>query len=300
MATGTLFDAPEQRKPGSAPPQPPKAKAAPKTKTAKAEPKKKPPEKKATGTAVAVHKPKPPRAAPAPKNAGQMLTFIGTAAMDPRVDPAKMRELLAIRKDLKLEEARDQFIAAELKMQRELPIISKRGKIVIEDKTTGRVKQSTPYARFPDMNRLCKPILQKHGFTIRFYPGNAPDGKITVRVVLSHSGGHQEEATIALPHDPTGSKNATQAVGSSISYAKRYAMVSILNIEDQEEDDDGNLGAGEKINNEQLVELIECCEANGVDKRRFCEFLKVAALADVPASMFQAALAAARSKGGKK
>ena len=45
-----------------------------------------------------------------------------------------------------------------------------------------------------------------------------------------------------LPADTSGSKNVVQAIGSSVSYGKRYTMQALLNITSGGEDDDGHSG----------------------------------------------------------
>ena len=60
-----------------------------------------------------------------------------------------------------------------------------------------------------------------------------------ITAILSHREGHSEETTLTLDADKSGSKNAVQAVGSSISYGQRYAAVALLNITTRGMDDDG-------------------------------------------------------------
>src|SRR5690606_16446095 len=55
---------------------------------------------------------------------------------------------------------------------------------------------------------------------------------------LTHKSGHREETTIKLPADPSGNKNAVQAVASSVSYGKRYTAGALLNLTSHAEDDD--------------------------------------------------------------
>jgi hypothetical protein len=62
-----------------------------------------------------------------------------------------------------------------------------------------------------------------------------------------HRGGHSEEATKFYPADTSGSKNAIQAIGSSISYGKRYTASALLNLTSRKEDDDGAKGGGEPV-----------------------------------------------------
>lgn len=298
--TETLFpDAPATHRPpkaGAKAPTAAKKVAAKKPAKAAAKPAPKV-EPKKPGTAVAIHRPAEPRV-PKVTGAMSMLAFIGTAARDPSVDPAKMRELLAIRKELKLEESKEQFTAALIAAQKQLPTITRRGKIEIEK--NNRVIQSTPYAKFEDINRAVKPILQAHGFTMTFKTEAGADARTTVTAILRHKGGHEETSSLSLPVEASGSKNNVQGIGSSVSYGKRYTMTALLNLIAEGDDDDGNLGAGVAIDQEQLATLIEACEVAGVDKRRFCEFMGVAALAEIPATAFQRAMDAVRRKAGAK
>lgn len=267
-----------------------KVKAKPKKTTAVVKAEAKP---KQTGTAVAIHKPKPPKPTRPPTDAGSMLTFIANAAMNPNVDPTKMRELLEIRRELKDEEARERWAASMLKVQRQLPRITKNGLIEIEK--NGVVIQKTPYARFEDLNAICKPILLAHGFVLSFKLGTVPVGeaelRTTVTGVLKHEGGHQEEAQLALPVEASGSKNNVQGIGSSVSYGKRYCMTALLNLVAYGEDDDGNQAKGETISSEQLTELLDKCVKHGVDQVKFRTFCRVDTLAAIPASKFKHTMA---------
>lgn len=294
---GDLFETGASPTPKQAAPpvaKPPKARAAKSAKPVKAA------EKKAakTGTAVAVHKPKLPRAAPAPKNATQMLSFIGSAAMDPRVDPGKMRELLAIRKDLKTEEAADAFNAAYMLLHVELAAIkiTKGGVIEIYAKNDpDHLKppiQRTKFSRYEDLQRIIRPSLHKHGFALMHKNGTSADGKPMVTTVLRHKGGHSESSEFVGEIDASGSKNNVQGRGSTISYGKRYNSVSLLDLV-AEDDNDATQGRGvpaEPISQEQLIELQDKCVKHGVDQSKFKTFLKVQSLMELPLAKFDFAM----------
>lgn len=252
------------------------------------------------GRAVAHRDPRQtPVAAPRKPPPDNMLAIIANAARDPSVDPAKMRELLSIRSELKREEALEAFNRAFIAVQKELPTISKRGLIKVPAKD-GKTGHQTPYARFEDINRVVKPILQKHDLGVSFRTDAAADGKVSVTAILRHKLGHQEESCMVLPLDSTGSKNNAQAAGSSISYGKRHTMLAILNIIAEGEDDDAHGGAEAVISEAQLVELIEAIETAGLDKRRFCEAYEVDGVAKLPAVKFDTALARVKQAGKKK
>ncbi len=157
-----------------------------------------------------------------------ILSVIQRAAADPACDIEKMERLMAMHERMQATSASAAFNAAMAEMQCDLPSIAERGK------GHGTIK----YATLEDINDVVKPIMQRYGFAVSFKVEHAQAG-ISVTGVLMHKAGHREETTMLLPSDTSGSKNAVQAVGSSVSYGKRYVMSALLNITTRGEDDDG-------------------------------------------------------------
>lgn len=173
----------------------------------------------------------------APQSEGlALIAVIERAAANPAVDVEKMRGLMELRERAMARIAEAEFSGALANLQLDLPSIGERGGI--KDRN-GNV-QST-YALWEDINETIKPILHRHGFALSFRTDCA-DG-IAVTGVLSHKNGHREATTIKLPADTTGSKNAVQAVASSVSYGKRYTAGALLNLTSHGEDDDGSAAA---------------------------------------------------------
>jgi hypothetical protein len=176
--------------------------------------------------------------------AGSVLEIISRAARDPSVDIDKLERLLQMQERIQDREAKTAFNVALAAMQPKLPIITERGRIIVKEKLAngkrdGDIIQDTSFARWEDINEEIRPLLSEHGFALTFRNGLSPDGKVRVTTVLKHTAGHEEETHFDLPHDSSGSKNAVQAIGSSTSYAKRYGVLSILNITTKGEDDNG-------------------------------------------------------------
>lgn len=164
-------------------------------------------------------------------------------ANDPNVDIDRFERLMLMRERMEAQRAKVIFTSAMAELQPKLPVITETGAI----KNNAEQVQST-YAKWEDINDAIQPVLHEHGFTLSFRPGVAADGKQTVTAILRHIEGHEDEATVTLPYDSSGSKNNVQAVGSSLSYGKRYAAIAILNITSRapaDRDDDGrNAGLG--------------------------------------------------------
>lgn len=236
-----------------------------------------------------------------------LLEIIARAAADPTVDVDKMERLLAMQERVQGQQAKVAFTAAKLAMRDDLPTIDMRGRIVIKDKATGAVTQETAFARFEDIHSAVMPILTRYGFDLTFKNGLSPDGKVRVTTILDHIGGHSEDTHFDLPHDSSGSKNAVQAVGSSTSYAKRYGVLSILNIRVAGEDDDATTAiAPTTITVKQYDELQKLIVSTQSDATKFVQYLVGAGrikagdgLDDLPAEAFDFAKDCLMLKAGK-
>lgn len=155
-----------------------------------------------------------------------LLAVISRAAADPQTDVDKMERLMAMYERIEAKRAEAEFASALADMQSKLPSIGERGD------AAGRYK----FALWEDINAAIKPILTEYGFALSFRT-DFTDG-IAVSGVLSHRSGHKEQTTIKLPADPSGNKNAVQAVASSVSYGKRYTAGALLNLTSHGEADD--------------------------------------------------------------
>ena len=96
--------------------------------------------------------------------------------------------------------------------------------------------------------------------------------------------------------DSTGSKNNVRAIGSSISYGKRYAASALLNITTRGEDDDGKAGGAKPVSDEQRAELQDLIEKSNTEIEAFCRAFSVDALVDLPSAAFDRAASMLRQK----
>lgn len=229
---------------------------------------------------------------PAPQSdTAALINMIERVARDPAVDIDKLQRLMDMQERVIERNARAAYAAALADMQAELPVISRKGRIEVREKDkdgkrTGDLQQSTPYALWEDINEAIKPSLKKYGFALSFRIGLAQDGKITVTGILSHRDGHSEETTITLQHDSTGSKNAVQAVGSSVSYGKRYTAGALLNFTSRGEDDDGKTGGSSSITAGQVKELQALAKEVGADLGKTCKHFEIDSIDQLPANKF--------------
>jgi hypothetical protein len=92
-------------------------------------------------------------------------------------------------------------------------------------------------SRYADLTSVWDAIrgpFATHGLAVIQLPGSADGGTITCTTVLGHTSGEWVSSTLTLAL----SKTDPQAVGSALTYARRYLLTAIAGV--SPEDDDGN------------------------------------------------------------
>ena len=164
-----------------------------------------------------------------------MFQSVVELATNPDVDPAKMQAIVDLQMNMMDRASREEFQKAKFAALMEMPSILKDGKI------TGKGGQvMSRYSHFESLDKVVRPILQKHNLVLTFDCSEGEGGRVLVTPILAHTNGHVERGgSMPLAIDTTGAKNATQGAGSALSYGKRHTMKAMLNIIEDNEDDDG-------------------------------------------------------------
>lgn len=237
-----------------------------------------------------------------------ILAMIERAARDPAVDLAKLQGLMAMKKDIEAERASIAFAEAFAELQQDLPIIDRKGRIVVYSKADrdkpGGVPadaepiQKTPYAQFDDILEAIREPLYKHGFSLRFEHETQAVGdsyRIITTAILRHRQGHEESASSPpLQHDSTGSKNAVQAVGSAMTYGRRYALMAVLPIVShapQDADDDGKAAGSALIDGDQLIQMQQVLEETKSDLAIFFDTIGTTGFSDMTVKQWKRGMA---------
>jgi hypothetical protein len=93
------------------------------------------------------------------------------------------------------------------------------------------------YASLDAILDAVRPILTRHGLALSQEP-IMEEGRAGVLTRVIHSSGEARESTLLLPVQ----QNTAQGIGSAITYARRYAVSSILGIA-ADDDDDGQVAS---------------------------------------------------------
>lgn len=123
------------------------------------------------------------------------------------------------------------------------------------------------------------------------------DKEVTVTCEITHILGHTESTSLTAPSDTSGSKNAIQAIASTVSYLQRYSLLSLTGLAAQDVDDDG-VGSEEqpRIAEAEAAELAHLIEETGADMAAFCKHFKVDTLESMFASDYKRAVSQLEAK----
>ena len=142
------------------------------------------------------------------------------------------------------------------------------------------------YADIADINRMLYPLLIDHGFSWSFsHVDGAPQGQIRMQLLIRHVDGHEEPHCMNLPLDVSSAKTKTQlqAMGSTNTYGARYLLGSVFGIVFGEDNDGEEIRGTEPVSEEQLRELSDLVTKTNADVVKFCGFMRVRTLKEIPA-----------------
>ncbi len=221
-----------------------------------------------------------------------MLEMIDRVCADPGFDITKMEKLIEMRNAELSRVAEIDFNRAFAEMQPHLPkVISTH----YNDQTKSK------YSKIDDINIVVCPVLSEYGFGVSFKIASQDDKGVTVRAVLRHSAGHQDSTDLFMPYDSCGvkgtvNKTPIHATGSTISYAKRYAMCMLLDISTGQ-DNDGNNNADNFITPDQAVEINDLIDETGANWTDFvCNYMGVEKVEKISSKGYRRAINALQAK----
>lgn len=175
---------------------------------------------------------------PQPEPPASLLNFIARAASDPTVDVVKLEALLVMQRLIVADMAKTAFNAGMAAAQAEMMP-------VVRDATNSHL--GNRYARLAAIDEGIRPIYTGHGFSLRYGSGTpVAEGWIRVICTAAHCDGYSEDHYLDSPLDGVGAKGVrnktpVQALGSTLTYLRRYLACMVFNVvlRDDPDDDDG-------------------------------------------------------------
>jgi hypothetical protein len=190
----------------------------------------------------------------------QGLAMIERASRDPSVDVAKMMGLQEMQFRMLDRFAEEEWNAAISSMPKLR--VARNGTISLGEGKDGK-SRAVPFAKWEDMAEIIEPLLKERQLFLTFDSVPKEGGGMIITGTLRHRSGHKESASIPLAIDTGPGRNNLQAMGSTLSYGKRYTAEMLLMIVRIGADDDGKAGGTKFITDEQEEELLGLCHQLG-------------------------------------
>jgi hypothetical protein len=152
-------------------------------------------------------------------------------AVDSKAAVEVLERLQVLRKELRVEKAKEAYDEAMAAFQAACPVI---------DKTKFGAKDAYKYAPLDVIVVVVRGLLQTHGFS---YSVTSEIEANWVKAIcrVTHRGGHSEESAFKVPIDSRNPMmNDPQRYAGSMTFAKRYAFCNAFGILTADEDKDGS------------------------------------------------------------
>ena len=150
---------------------------------------------------------------------------------DGKIDVDKLEALLKVQMQWEANEAKKAYVVAMSAFKETPPEI-------LKDKTVGYKDVKYSHASLHNVTSNINKALSEHGLTASWVTSQ-DNGSIRVTCKITHIMGHSEETCLSAPPDNTGSKNAIQAIGSTVTYLQRYTLLALTGLATYDQDDDG-------------------------------------------------------------
>jgi hypothetical protein len=204
-------------------------------------------------------------------------------AIENNIDIEKFEKLISLAQMLEREKAKRDFYESFSKFQSSIPTIIKNSEV-----NMGAGRPHYNYASLSDIILNIQKPLGEANLSFRWEISNNND-IIEVTCILSHAGGYELQTSIQAGKDATPGKSNVQAIASTITYLKRYTLVSLLGIGTADPDDDAqstiNIEKNKILDKDKLLEQIKnelknCKDEDGV-KRIWSKYQKYSSDKDI-------------------
>jgi hypothetical protein len=122
---------------------------------------------------------------------------------------------------------------ALVEVQSKLPTIMKSQTALVPTKSGGTY--SYKYADLASISEAVLPVLASAGLAWVTLPTYDEEGRFVLGYALRHTSGEELRGMYPLPD----SSSKPQEIGSAITYARRYALCSVVGVVPDEDDDGG-------------------------------------------------------------
>jgi hypothetical protein len=183
---------------------------------------------------------------------------------DPNVPVEKLTLLLTARQQLLDQQAKELYQQAFHDFSAKMRPVTKDGRINLG-------KGWVPFTSWEHMDAALRPLLHEHGLTLQFTISAGLENHTVVTGILMHVAGHAVQSSLSVPPDTGPGRNQLQAIGSAITYAKRYVAEALCNIIRTGQDDDAASAYLKKLSKDQVTELCDLLKKVGTSEQTFLQ-----------------------------
>lgn len=169
-----------------------------------------------------------------------------------------------------------------------------QGEIQAAEATQENTHFDYKYANLQNCLDACRKPLADNELAVVQLPTVLDNGAVQVTTILGHSSGQFISQTMTMQPD----KGGPQAVGSCITYLRRYMLCAMVGIGQQ--DDDANLATADpdeyqRISKTQMDEILVLAEnlfgksADAVVERMLGKVFELTSVKDIPADLYEQA-----------
>ncbi len=206
--------------------------------------------------------------------------------------PEFLSKMMDLQERFERNEARKAYVVAMAAFKASPPEIEKDKKVSYK---AGAGTTEYHHASLANVTRKINDGLSKHGLSAS-WTTKQDNGHVTVTCKITHCMGHSEETSLTASPDTSGSKNAIQAIGSTISYLERYTVLALTGLATSDMDDDGQTTEIEYLSQDQQTEITDLMLETDANEKKFLEYLGAESLEKIPASQYKKALTALKTK----
>lgn len=209
------------------------------------------------------------------------------AAVRQNASMETIERLWRLQQEWEATQAKKAFVTAMNAFKADPPEIIKNRRVAYKD-------VAYTYATLDNVCDQVTGALSQHGISHR-WKIDQNQGVIRVTCILTHDMGHSVETSLEGLADTTGSKNAIQAIGSTVKYLQRYTLLAATGLEAGNEDNDGQ-GDPPMEALQMHLDRITAAENTTMLQRAYNDAYKAA----VASKNTQAMLAIVKCKDAKK
>ncbi|MBX4336456.1 ERF family protein [Bartonella raoultii] len=211
-------------------------------------------------------------------------------ALENDVDMDRLERLIALREKEIERQNYQNFVHDLSNMQIEYQKIQKNAT---------NTHTNSQYATLDQYIDAVKDTLAKHRFALFSRIKEQSSESIIVEMTLTHPSGNKISTEGKFPHDTKGCKSNIQAVGSTLTYARRYLLGMLLNVVSEDDDTDGNPPVKSACP-QQINEIRKLIEQTHAEEVKILDYVKVKQLDNMSDGQAQIVLHLLKNKQNKQ